>query len=288
MMKTAFIWLAISLTTVIGADTAYQPSPDSIWPIVAESDIIVTGTLSVPVEKIQNCLKSKRHEYVEIDVTTDQTLKGEPQKHLMIHWYTEANSYSPTPERVISLDSKRGLLFLVHVDDPSVAGYYFAGRTPKALSNSGDHSIDATKHEIAVQDQMLVEFKKTFPSSGDPLSKKVKDLIDATTRNKSQEAAFRELEELGPKAVPAIIMLMDDRRNLAIPEISLANKSPKAFEGMRHYGPKKVVDAMAAILNQITGQSFRDIYNSGSDKERQAAVNCWRIYLYYLKKEKPN
>jgi hypothetical protein len=50
---------------------------------------------------------------------------------------------------------------------------------------------------------------------------------------------------------------MDDRRSLPDPRISLKNKSPQAFEGLRHYGPQEVVDALAAILNQITGQKFK-------------------------------
>lgn len=47
---------------------------------------------------------------------------------------------------------------------------------------------------------------------------------------------------------------MDDRRKLPVPQISLRNEAPDAFEGIRHYGPQVVVGALAAILSQITGQ----------------------------------
>ncbi|MCI0483378.1 MAG: hypothetical protein L0Y78_02225, partial [candidate division NC10 bacterium] len=91
-------------------------------------------------------------------------------------------------------------------------------------------------------------FQELAPLENEPLDGQVKDLIDATTRKETQMDAFRQLEELGPKAVPAIIMLMDDRRDLAIPRIALSNP-PKAWEAIRQYSPKKVVDAMSAILN---------------------------------------
>jgi hypothetical protein len=58
------------------------------------------------------------------------------------------------------------------------------------------------------------------------------------------------------------------------------NKSPQAFEGLRHYGPEKVVDALAAILNQITGQDFGFIYNGTTDAERDKTVRGWRDFLH--------
>jgi len=63
------------------------------------------------------------------------------------------------------------------------------------------------------------------------------------------------------------------------PSISLVNKSPHAFEGMRHYGPVRVVDAPAAILDQIAGRHFGFIYNGGTDRERTKTVQGWRDYL---------
>jgi hypothetical protein len=94
-----------------------------------------------------------------------------------------------------------------------------------------------------------------------------------------QQALFDQLIAEGPEAVPTIIALMDDRRRLAVPAISLVNKSPDAFEGMRHYGPELMVDALAAVLNQITGEHFGFIYNGASDAERRATVTAWRKYL---------
>jgi hypothetical protein len=70
-------------------------------------------------------------------------------------------------------------------------------------------------------------------------------------------------------------------QELQIRHIQLENKFPGAFEGTRHHNPERAVDALAAILNQITGESFGDIDNGGSDRERQATVAGWRIFLDY-------
>lgn len=97
-----------------------------------------------------------------------------------------------------------------------------------------------------------------------------------------QQALFDQLVAIGPRAVPAITELMDDRSRLPVPELSLENKSPNAFEAYRHYGPALMVDALAAVLNQITGRSFGSLYNSTYDKvseaDRRSVVKAWRDY----------
>lgn len=109
---------------------------------------------------------------------------------------------------------------------------------------------------------------------------RVAALIEKMSDQKTEQQAFTDLESLGCPAVPAIIERMDDRRKLPDPRISLRNKSPKAFEGLRHYGPEKIVDAVAAILNQITGKDFGFIYNGATDAERDKTVHGWRDFLH--------
>ena len=105
---------------------------------------------------------------------------------------------------------------------------------------------------------------------------------------RTEHKAFADLEALGCPAVPFIIRRMDDRRKLPDPTISLENKSANAFEGLRHYGPEKVVDALAAILNQLTGQHFGFIYNGAetTDTERTRAVQGWGEWLRNTAPEK--
>jgi hypothetical protein len=109
--------------------------------------------------------------------------------------------------------------------------------------------------------------------------KRVALLIERMLKIETEQKAFSDLESLGCKAVPAIIRRMDDRRLLPDRRISLRNKSPDAFEDIRQYGPEEVVDAFAAILNQLTGQDFGFIYNGGTDEERRTTIQGWRKFL---------
>ena len=108
-------------------------------------------------------------------------------------------------------------------------------------------------------------------------------LLRSDSRNAlaTEKRAFTELEALGQVAVPAMIMLMDDRRELPLKEISLRNNGPlKNFEEFRHYGPRVVADAIDAILSQITEEDFGTIHNGASERERKAAIDGWRVYLH--------
>src|SRR5262249_16602884 len=100
---------------------------------------------------------------------------------------------------------------------------------------------------------ILVPANSSAQVSAKQLSKidqQVASLIEKMVHKRTEHKAFADLEALGCPAVPFIIQRMDDRRKLPDPSISLENP-PNAFEGLRHYNPEKVVDALAAILNQL-------------------------------------
>lgn len=104
----------------------------------------------------------------------------------------------------------------------------------------------------------------------------VSKLVDQTTKSGRLESkAFKQLESLGKQAVPYIVGHLGDTRPLAENEISLENKASDAFEGVRHYAPSTVHDALAAILNQITGQSFVIVYNGAAPQEREENRRRW-------------
>lgn len=115
------------------------------------------------------------------------------------------------------------------------------------------------------------------------LDGKVKGLIAAiplpSTYERKQAEIFTQLEMLGTRVVPFIIKYLDDRRPLRYRSIALENKAINRFEGVRFYSPEKVVDALGAILNQLTGRSFEDDYNRSTEAERDKAVGGWRNYL---------
>lgn len=106
---------------------------------------------------------------------------------------------------------------------------------------------------------------------------------DKEALEKRQADLLSELEQIGPSAVPHIVNHMDVRQTLAVQKMRLVNKFPGAFEGYRIYSPRQVVDALAAVLEQITGKELpigADIYNGeGTDADRDAVVAAWKQYL---------
>jgi hypothetical protein len=93
---------------------------------------------------------------------------------------------------------------------------------------------------------------------------------------------LKVLEGLGRPAVPFIIKHMDDRRLLPYEYMKLDNDDPNAFEAFRQYNPLRVVDALAGILNQLTGANFGMIYRRGwtqSEEARDQAVAGWQRFL---------
>src|SRR5260370_30741264 len=109
--------------------------------------------------------------------------------------------------------------------------------------------------------------------------KQVGGVIEKRLKKKTEREAFSELEALGCPAVPAIIQRMDDRRTLPDPYIAISSKSPNAFEGITHYHPQRVVDALVVIVSQLTGREFGFISNGATDSERTKTIQVWRDFL---------
>ena len=82
--------------------------------------------------------------------------------------------------------------------------------------------------------------------------------------------------------VTGIVRHLDDRRKLPERVIVLENPEGGRFERRRQYSPSRVIDALAAILNDLTGETFGLSYNKATDPERDQALAGWRIYAGYL------
>lgn len=118
----------------------------------------------------------------------------------------------------------------------------------------------------------------SLPTSPDPMASQVAELVNRATSPGEERTAFAGLEALGSAAVPYMVGHLGDTRLLPEREISLANSSPAAFEGLRHYSPETVHDALAAILNHVTGQSFVAVYNGASPRARQINMVQWQAW----------
>jgi hypothetical protein len=281
--------LALVATLTLGlipaVCAAQQPSAApqyDEWKLVTQSDLILKARLTVPVDAIREAMRTGNHSYLTFRATVTGVLKGLPTLPTVhVRVYTAPAAYAPSPQAVINRHQKDALLFLVRSDDPAVAGLHFAGSTPKALDTIDPKVIKAVLAEVQNQRRILNTFQASRTAQPDTYHQTVKALIEKMLHERTEAAAFQKLEQMGQAAVPSMIRLMDDRRLLPIPQISLENRSPNAFEGIAHYGPKLVVDAMAVLLEAMSGESFGTIANGGSERERAATVDSWRIYLYY-------
>ncbi|MHB1558692.1 MAG: hypothetical protein ACYC61_14635 [Isosphaeraceae bacterium] len=147
-----------------------------------------------------------------------------------------------------------------------------------------DPSADLVQKQAAKR--LLADMGPNLPIDG-----KVARLIDRLAlRDRDQvQAAVTALEMLGQPAVPSMIHRIDDRRPMPVGVIEFENRSPDAFEGVRHLGVARVVDALNLILYDLTGEDVGTIVADNGpdgggdspnlDPQRQAVVNGWRAYL---------
>jgi hypothetical protein len=246
------------------------------WALCAASTKIAVGTLHVPANELRTAPKAGRYLNATVDVS--ETLKGERSRTVVVRFFSEDRPYAPNTKTMLALNGRPVMVFLTANPDPDAAGRatnYFAGYTAAAIRVPTPAEVAGIRAEVARQENVLRQWR---PHRDWPHETEVKGLIEKTLRPETAAQAFKDLEKLGSDAVPAMADLMDDRRPLGTSLITLRNNVPGAFESNRIYSPKLVVDALAAILNQITARTFGDIENGGSEQQRQLAVNGWRIY----------
>ena len=116
------------------------------------------------------------------------------------------------------------------------------------------------------------------------LKNKVSSIISKMLDKEISNKAYADLEKLGTKATPYIIMQMDDFRELPVSSMSLKNKNRHAFEGIRHIGVKKVTDVLSEILTQLEGMRFSYISSAEkSEEDRKRDIYEWRAWLLKTK-----
>jgi hypothetical protein len=150
---------------------------------------------------------------------------------------------------------------------------------PAGFAPATAAELERLRTEVVRQAELLRGFSRAPYGRPDSTDERVRALLDGLADPARVDGTVAAILGMGCAAVPALIRNMDDGRVYAARWLSLKNRSPDAFEGIRHYGPKLVVDALAAILNELAGQGFGFIYNGGSSDERDRAVASWRTWL---------
>ncbi len=263
----------LSVLAVLTAVPVRADDPAHLWRICAQSEVIVEGTIAVPLDEAGH-VQVDGDGYTSVFVRVDRTLKGPGRPSLLVRHYAKDNKYGVPNEVLVGQDGRRAILFLISASRDGVNREWFFEGFRDGLRPASPELTKSIAAEVERQTAVLHNWRPAARS----MTREVRLLIGQTVNRETETDAFKHLEDLGQSAVPAIIDLMDDRRDLPLKQIMLRNFSPDAFEAVRYYGPDKVVDALAAILNQLTYESFGSIYNGATDDERARAVAGWRIY----------
>jgi len=253
--------------------------------LLLDTRAVVIGVLRVNKDKLRSDMRTDSVGYVSFPFNVLRTLGGKVSNNISIRYYTEDIWHEVPSEKLISLGGRKSVAFLTKGDDDN---YYFAGHTADALQPATEETVSAVEAELRRQWAILKLWKvdRTLPKY-DTVEALISELVqiprptgygDDGPRDR-QYAIFRKLEGLGKAAVPAIVMQMDDRRPLAVHQIELESNYPGAFEGIRHYSPEVVADALANILNQVEGPVFDNILSGGPEVARRSAIDAWRVYV---------
>ena len=244
------------------------------WEEVASSQIIVEGTLTIPLQKIEKIERTKEYDYVTITLNDVTYLKGfkSNQNSLEVKLYLKDNS-----EILKRLNGKRVVAYLKIIDDSKKQDSLFLVNGSKSIVNI--LNIDKIKKEIIEQKNCLKKDLMKIYSNTNRYNK-VKLLIEQMLNKETATQAYRALEKLESKATPYIILQMDDHRDLAIKTISLENRNKNVFEEVAHYSPEKVIDVLSLILSRREGKYFTpELANGGSAIQRKNEIKAWLIWL---------
>lgn len=258
------------------------------WQLVAQSDVIVSGILDVPVESIRRSIESQESKYKDVSITDAVFIKGTTfGKNVEFQVYSKSSIYNNL-NYLIEKEGEEVTSFLVFSDADAQKKLFLLGSIENSVIVKNKKEEESIKKEIENQRNIVKNFTNSPLSKPDESHEKVSSLIEKMLNSSTEAKAFQELESLGMNAVPSVIRLMDDRRSLPNRRIVLRNKSKNSFEENRQYSPELVVDALSSILTQIVGQSFGSIQNGGSEEERTKTINAWRVYLFYHMNQEEN
>lgn len=185
---------------------------------------------------------------------------GPGKKNLAVKHYIVANS------RCVDRDAPR---LRPELFEPGARFLVSVRRQPEALAFHENFSVlpvtaaNAAKLEAIAREAAGLRARVLALAAADP---------------QAAQDAVTALCDAGRRAAPFLVRALDGEGDLLVKHISLVNKAPDAFEGMRHYGPKKVAEAAIAILNDITGESHGPWVCNGEEKpgDRAAAIAAWK------------
>jgi hypothetical protein len=216
--------------------TAHEIPAQEPWKLVAQSDLIIVGTPTVPVDEIQRSGK-----YIHIPVRVKDCLKGDPcPETTAVRYFTDPAWYNPAPSTLVESSGNQSVLFLTYVDTRTITGapeIYFAGHTPKAFQPYSRELIGQVSAEVMAQKQIIDQFSRNFRPEDEPSYSKVQSLVEAMVDRRTEKRAFIELEALGQvaDAIDAILNQITEEDFGTIHNGASERERKAATDGWRIY-----------------------------------------------------
>lgn len=263
----------LSLLALIGARALRAETPLPRLAL-AGAEVVVVGRVTGPAALMGD--HSSRHGWVNaVPVQVTRVYKGELEAPI-VHLYQPNGAFNvPNDGSTAQVQSREWLFPLSRLA-------WLPTDTLMLAHPSFVYSWTPSRHE-ALEQELAWQLRVTHAGFGLPSRAEVDHYarVGALIREMGSEStarrAYEALISLGPDAVPAIILQMDDRRRFPPGRIMVPNSS--GYESIAHYGPKLIVEALAAILSRLSDRSFNMIYNGGTDEQHVHEVACWRVYL---------
>lgn len=286
LLNFLFRFFVFSSATLLcfGPAVSAEPSKKPVsakWELIARSDLIARAKIEVPLSALNASLEARKYEFIDLQADVEETVKGSlPQEPVTVRYYTEPSKHDPSARFLEKCNGQEVIVFLVQFDG-DVAGICFAGNTPAAVSPFDAREFLTIAREVAQQQEIAEQFDKLPVGKTTAADARVRKLLDGLTRGQTQTAAWEQLLKVPRQDIPAIVRAMDDPRPLAQRDVYVPNP-PDSFESISQYGPPRIVEAASTLLSYLSKIfTFRAIQNGGSERERQADVNGWRVWCHY-------
>lgn len=251
-------------------------SEDALWARVLQSSLIVVA--DVDVSSIPENIPQK--EFLSIPILVRDVLKGSTDETNLVLKIWPEHQKPMAALKTTSPTNAEDRLRLLFVSVEEGGECYLDDSFDNRIQRADEDVLNAAKREIAAQNRALEAFGDFVRPDTLPHWEAVSNAVaELTLDSRKQSASVDRILGFGLEAVPALVVLMDDRRELPDKSLSLSNSGSNHWEAFRHYGPKTVLDLIDALADHATKIGFGSVVNGGTERERRLAVARWKLLL---------
>ncbi len=263
------VWLSCLPSS---AEPSKQPM-NAKWKLIAQSDLIARAKLHVP----PRAFGEKGSGWISLEAAIERPIKGCcRRRQVPIRYYREDLTGDLLAGFAGKIDQDV-ILFLVQGRDND---YFVTRNAPEAVIPFSSEELATIEGEVSQQQEIGQHFDELSIGKPTDADSKIQQLFDSLTKVQDQETSWEQLLKLSRQDVPSIVKSMNDQR--LIPEFDAYVPTPNSdYEGRAHYGPRRIIEAASIILPYLSGDSFRFVYNGGSERELLANLYAWRCWCAY-------